>query len=511
METGNPVSSEEGIGHRPDPCTMVVFGVTGSLARRKLLPALYHLARRGFLPAPFSLVGVGRRPWDHEQFRREVRAAVEAHSRFLPIDEKVWAHFSSHLFFHPLRFESREDYHALGNFLADRERTAGLVHRVFYLATPPGEYGTIVGHLGETGLSRERSDAGPWTRVIVEKPFGHDLLSSRHLHAALERVFPEEAIYRIDHYLGKETVQNLLVFRFANGIFDPLWNQKYVDHVQITVAEDEGVAGRGSFFDQVGILRDIVQNHILQLLCLTAMDPPVTLEAESVRNEKLKVLRALRPILPEETREAAVRGQYQAGWIAGSRAEGYRSETGVAADSSTETYAALKVYVDNSRWAEVPFYLRAGKRLPKRTTEIAVVFKPVPRILFNVPGQVPLKPNVLAVRIQPDEGISLSISSKAPGMSSQIHPVRMDFRYGSTFGIEAPEAYERLLLDVMQGDRTLFAGREEVERAWEFITPILHGWKMAGAAAVHPYAAGTWGPAEADRLILTDRRSWRRL
>jgi glucose-6-phosphate 1-dehydrogenase len=486
-----------------ESCSMVIFGATGDLTSRKLVPALYNLARARLLPPGFAVVGVARRPFSHEVFRNDMRAAVDTFSRSRPVIPDVWDDFAKGLFYHQGEFTDPQAYVRLKTFLeeVDRERgTRG--NHIFYLATPPDHYAGILRNLGAAGLGG--TARVPWTRIIIEKPFGHDLESARDLNRRAQEVFSEEQIYRIDHYLGKETVQNILVMRFANGIYEPLWNQKYIDQVQITVAEDLGMEGRGEYYDKAGALRDMVQNHMMQLLCLTAMEPPVAFQAGPVRNEKVKVLESIRPIEGEEVARHVVRARYTQGFVGGREVPGYLQEEGVSKDSTTETYVAIRLFLDNWRWAGVPFYLRTGKRLPRRVTEIAVQFRQAPHLLFRSQAS-DIQPNVLALRIQPDEGISLKMTSKTPG-SMVLQPVVMDFRYGSSFGGEPPEAYERLLLDCLAGDATLFTRHDEVELAWRFITNILQAWADGSAPALYEYPAGTWGPPEADRLV--DR--WRR-
>ncbi|HET6372415.1 MAG TPA: glucose-6-phosphate dehydrogenase [Candidatus Polarisedimenticolia bacterium] len=489
-----------------EPCAMVIFGATGDLTRRKLVPALYNVARDRLLPSGFSVVGFARREWSHQQFRDEMLAGVNEHSRSGQVNKEIWDDFAQGISYVPGEFADADAYARLAAHLKGLESDRGTHgNHLYYLATPPDRYPEILSGLGRAGLTG--SVETPWARIILEKPFGRDRASARELNRRALEVFREEQIFRIDHYLGKETVQNILVMRFANGIFEPLWNQKYIDHVQITVAENIGTEGRGAYYDTAGALRDMVQNHMMQLLCLTAMEPPVAFEAEAVRNEKVKVLKSIRPFGPEEVATHVVRAQYAPGFIAGRPVPGFRAEKGIAPDSKTESYVALTMFVDNWRWEGVPFGLRTGKRLPKRATEIAIIFKQVPHLLFPRLEAGALQPNVLAFRIQPDEGISLKIASKVPGTLSAIQPVMMDFRYGSSFGGEPPEAYERLLLDCMAGDSTLFTRGDEVEEAWKFVDGVIEAWQGPQAPGMHEYESGTWGPAAADGLV----RRWRRL
>ena len=487
---------------------MVIFGASGDLTRRKLVPALYNLHLDRLLPAGFALVGVARRPLGGSAFADAIRDGIVRHSR-RPLDLDLWKEMAPRISYIPASFEDAEGYARLAEHLArlDRERGTG-GNRLFYLATPPSACPTIVKNLALAGLSRP-GPGGSFARVVVEKPFGRDLASARALNVEVNAAFDERDVFRIDHYLGKETVQNLMVFRFGNAILEPLWGREHVDQVQITVAETLGVEGRGEYFEEAGILRDIVQNHMFQLLCLTAMEPPVSLEADAIRDEKVKVLRALRPVVPERVPEESVLGRYGAGASGGSPVPAYLEEPGVPPGSRTETFVALRVFVDNWRWAGVPFYLRAGKRLPKRVTEVALTFRQVPHRLFDGGAAVP-DPNNLALRIQPDEGIALRFDSKVPGPDPRIQPVAMEFRYGTSFGQEPPEAYERLLLDAILGDPTLFIRRDEVEASWAWIDAIEAGWGASGRTPA-PYSAGTWGPAESDSLLERDGRSWRRL
>ncbi len=479
---------------------MVIFGASGDLTARKLVPALYNLQVEGSLPEPFAVVGASRKDLTREAFLAQLREGLEAHSR-RALDEEAWERLADRISY--VQCESEADYDKLAAHLdtldADRG-TAG--NRLFYLATPPGPFPTIVSRLGDAGLNRPGKN-GRWARVVVEKPIGTDSETARELNDTINRVFDEHAVFRIDHYLGKETVQNLLVFRFANAIFEPLWNQKYVDHVQLTVAESIGVEGRGRYYEEAGTTRDMVQNHLFQLLCLTAMEPPSSLAADAIRNEKVKVLEALRPVDPDRIDRCTVRAQYGPGVVDGKKANGYREEEGVAADSRTETYVAARLFIDNWRWAGVPFYLRSGKRLSQRLTEIVLQFHDVPHRLFK--GG--LAPNVLTLRIQPDEGINLQFDAKVPGRESKIRAQSLDY----AFTQDPPEAYERLILDAISGDSTLFIRRDEVEASWAYIDRLHEGWRRQdGDQPLPDYAGGTWGPPEADVMLDRDGRKWQR-
>lgn len=494
----------------PEPCVMVIFGASGDLTSRKLLPAIYNLAREHYLPGGFSLVGFARTPMTNEQFRQEMFDAVQEFSRNKPVSQPVWDSFSQGIFYQAADYGDPAAYEKLGELLGQIDRERGTMgNRVFYLATPPGVYSTIVQQLGSSGLAKPAS-GDSWVRIIIEKPFGRDLESAHALNQLVGQVFAEDQIYRIDHYLGKETVQNILVFRFANGIFEPIWNRRYIDHVQITVSETIGMEGRGGYYDESGTIRDMVQNHMMQILALICMEPPIAMGANAVRDEKVKVLHAIRPIQPDQVLEFTVRGQYGPGVIGGKQVTGYRQEKGVKPNSLTETYVAIKLFVDNWRWAGVPIYLRSGKRLPKRVSEVAIQFKQAPLLLFKNSRMTGLDPNILTLRLQPDEGISLKFGAKIPGQTIQILPVNMDFRYGSSFGVEPPDAYERLLLDCMLGEATLFTRSDEVEVAWAFVTRILQGWQQHPPEAFPNYPAGTWGPERANQFIEAEGRTWRR-
>ncbi len=507
----NPLMAGLAKGLRPQPCSFVIFGGAGDLARRKLLGGLYNLALDGALPSNFCVIGFARTKLDDERYRALARESVEKHSR-RSIQEPHWSDFESRLHWVTGAFDEPHSFEALSKRLSELEPSFGIPrNRIYYLSIAPSLIEVCLDNLRQAALFSSHHDPSHFTRVIVEKPIGHDLESAHAISETLSRVCDESQIYRIDHYLGKETVQNILVMRFANAIFEPLWNNKYVDHVQITVCEEEGVGTRGNYYEEAGALRDMVQNHILQLLCLMAMEPPPTLDGEVVRNHKQEVLDCLRPIEAKDVDRCVVRAQYGDGFSGGDAVPGYRREEAVRPDSSTETYVALKCFIDNWRWAGVPFYLRTGKRLPKRASEIAVTFKAVPHVLFNVDPATPLEENVLVLRIQPDEGLSLRIASKLPGSGVQIYPVKMDFSYGSTFGDQSPEAYERLMLDVMAGDSTLFMRRDAVESSWAWVMNILDAWQRSETRWLPEYQAGDWGPIEADRLIESDGRRWRTL
>jgi glucose-6-phosphate 1-dehydrogenase len=493
-----------------DPCILVIFGATGDLTGRKLAPALYNLGREGLLPPNFACVGFARRKKSHEQFRQELKADIDSYSRVKPIEEKFWKNFSDHIFYHRSEFDQDEGYESLAQTLKQLDTkfsTRG--NRVFYLSVQPKYFPIIIEKLRKHGLLYDpHTVEDRWSRVIIEKPFGHDVASAAQLQKNISQYLDESQIYRIDHYLGKETVQNLLVFRFANSIFESLWNYKHIDHVQITVAEDIGIGSRGHFFEEEGLLRDIVQNHMMQLLSLVAMEPPVNLSAAAIRDEKVKVLESIRPFSKADFEQSIVRGQYGPGFINGEPVVGYRQEKDVSPQSNIETFVALHLFIDNWRWAGIPFYLRGGKRLPKRATEIAITFKDAPGVLFQQNGQRN-PPNVLAMRIQPDEGIAMRINCKVPGPSSPIQPVKMDFRYGSYFGQTPPEAYERLIWECILGDSTLFARSDEVAHSWQILTPVLDYWAAHPPKDFPNYASGKWGPKQADEMIARDGRSWR--
>jgi glucose-6-phosphate 1-dehydrogenase len=510
----SPVREPRRSRRAPDPCALVIFGATGDLAHRKLMPALYTLARLGMLPADYAVVGFARRPMTDDVFRGEMAKSVLGDAS-PPAGEATWDDFARRIFYVQADFHDAAGYDRLRETLTrlDRERgTAG--NRLFYLATAPELYGEIVSRLGEHRLvarpSRSGAGGRPWTRVVVEKPFGRDLASAQALNRTLLEVFRESQIFRIDHYLGKETVQNILVFRFANGIFEPIWNQHYVDHVQVTVAETVGVEGRAGYYDTAGVVRDIVQSHMMQLLTLMAMESPVAIDPDAVRSEKVKVLRAARRTAPEDVARNVVFGQYARGAVDGQPVPGYLEEPRVPPLSRTPTFVAMRLFIDNWRWAGVPFYLRSGKRLPKRVTEVAVQFKRAPLPLFG--DSAASEPNLLALNIQPDEAISLRFVAKAPGMTTTLRPVDMGFKFGTAFDTGEMSAYERLLYDCLLGDSTLFTRRDEVEEAWDLVEPMLRWWEQSAQPDPVPlYAAGTWGPEAARALVARNNRRWRQL
>ena len=493
----------------PEPCAVVIFGASGDLAHRKLVPALYNLAIGAHLPAAFGIVGVSKTPYAHEEFAAEMREAVGRFSRTKPVDPEIWQDFGAGMRYVPGSFDDPDTFARLRTQLEELDRvrsTRG--NRLYYFATPPSAFPTLLKQLKAAGLISGPFDTR-FTRVVIEKPFGRDLPSARALNRLVLETCDERQVFRIDHYLGKETVQNLLVFRFANAIFEPVWNRRYVDHVQITAGEDLGIEGRGRYYEEAGILRDMIQNHVLQLVCLSAIEPPVAFDADAVRDEKIKVLRAVELFdSPEQVTRNVVLGQYAPGSVAGADVPGYQQEKDVASGSRTPTFVALRLNVRSWRWDGVPFYVRSGKRMPKRATEIAVHFRPVPHPLF---GEGATQPNVLIIRVQPEEGIALRFSAKVPGERFRPRTVSMDFRYGTTFGAASPEAYERLLLDAMRGDQTLFTRRDEVEAAWKIVGNILKVTESAEFPPPHPYPAGTWGPDAAEELLVQDRRAWRRL
>ncbi|HOF37017.1 MAG TPA: glucose-6-phosphate dehydrogenase [Dermatophilaceae bacterium] len=486
------------------PCGLVLFGVTGDLARKKLMPAIYDLANRGLLPPGFSLVGFARRDWADQDFGQIVHDSVRDHAR-TPFREDVWKSLAEGIRFVPGTFDDDAAFDTLAATVHELEQARGTGGNLaFYLSIPPGFFAQVCQQLDRSGLAH--SDGRSWRRVVIEKPFGHDLASARELNAIVESVFPADSVFRIDHYLGKETVQNLLALRFANQLFEPVWNANYVDHVQITMAEDVGIGGRAGYYDGIGAARDVIQNHLLQLLALTAMEEPVSFDAGSLRAEKEKVLSAV--VVPAKIGEGTARGQYAAGWQGGELVPGYLEEEGVRPGSTTETYAAVRLEVATRRWAGVPFYLRTGKRLGKRVTEIAVVFKKAPHLPFDTTATEELGQNAVVIRVQPDEGITMRFGAKVPGAQMEVRDVTMDFGYGSAFTESSPEAYERLILDVLLGEPPLFPRHEEVELSWQILDPIEAWWRRHGKP--DPYPSGGWGPASSDRMLARDGRVWRK-
>jgi glucose-6-phosphate 1-dehydrogenase len=491
-----------------EPCVLVIFGATGDLTAKKLVPALYDLSTDGLLPSHFACVGFARRDKTNEQFREEMHNAVSKYARNKPIQEDLWRSFSEQILYHRSEFGNDQGYISLKEQLKELDKTFGTKgNRIYYLSTPPSEFAGIIEMLRKHDLIYAPSSTNKFSRVLIEKPFGHDVATAVELQKNIAEVLSEEQIYRIDHYLGKETVQNLLVLRFSNPVFETTWSHRHIDSIQITVGEDVGVGTRGRFFEEAGTLRDIIQNHMMQLLCLVGMEPPVSLMADAIRDEKVKVLSSLRPITKERVDRFTVRGQYGAGYIQEDPVKSYRQEDNVSPTSHVETFVAMEVYIDNWRWSGVPFYLRTGKRLPKRTTEIAVFFKEAPGSLFK--DYEPLEKNVLVFRIQPEEGLSLKINSKVPGSNFALQPIKMSFKYSSFFGSQPPDAYERLLIDCMMGDQTLFARKDEVMASWAFLQPILDHWRETVPTDFPNYPSGSWGPEAANALLNKEGRKWR--
>ncbi len=488
----------------PEPCALVIFGVTGDLARKKLIPAIYDLANRGMLPSGFVVLGFARRDWGDGDFEQLSREAAQEHAR-TPWRDEVWARLAGSIKFVPGAFDDDAAFDQLARTLDELRDTHGIHgNAAFYLSIPPAAFPTVLKQLARTGMA-DNEKSGGWRRVVVEKPFGTDLDSAKKLNDLVDDVFTANDVFRIDHYLGKETVQNILALRFANNLFEPVWNSKYVDSVQITMAEDVGIGSRAGFYDVTGTARDVLQNHLLQLLAMVAMEEPTSFDASEIRTEKLKVLRAIS--LPKNILDDTVRGQYTAGWVAGERAVGYKEEKGVPPDSKTETYVAVKLGIQNRRWAGVPFYVRAGKRLPRRVTEIAVLFKKAPHLPFHPADVEMLGNNQLVIRVQPDEGVTLKFGSKVPGTTMEVRDITMDFQYGEAFTDSSPEAYERLILDVLIGDRTLFPDAAEVEQSWQVVDPLEAAWE---GTEPEVYRAGEWGPRAADEMLAREDRQWRR-
>ena len=486
------------------PSSLIIFGVTGDLSRKKLMPAVYDLANRGLLPPGFALVGFARREWADQDFEKVVHDSVKQYAR-TEFREDVWKQLARGIRFVPGDFDDDAAFDRLRDVVQDLDRERGTMgNHAFYLSIPPKSFPLVTEQLKRSGLTEQRGDQ--WRRVVIEKPFGSDLKTARELNDVVASVFPPDSVFRIDHYLGKETVQNILALRFANQLYEPIWNANYVDHVQITMAEDIGIGGRASYYDGIGAARDVIQNHLLQLLALVAMEEPVNFDAGALRAEKIKALSSVR--LPRDLGRHTARGQYAAAWQGGEKVVGFLEEEGFNPDSTTETFAAVKLEIDNRRWAGVPFYLRTGKRLGRRVTEVAVVFKTAPHLPFESSLTSDLGSNALVIRVQPDEGVTLRFGAKVPGTAMEVRDVTMDFGYGHSFTESSPEAYERLILDVLLGDPPLFPTREEVELSWKILDPITQYW--AGKGKPEPYPSGTWGPPSADAMMARDGRSWRR-
>ena len=497
--------------HRGAPPTVVViFGASGDLTARKLVPAIFNLCLDNLLPNEFHLIGFGRKPIENDLFRTSMDEAIDNYSR-RALNKEIWERVRQNTTYHPGGYDVEEAFTSLAGKIDQIERDLGrAVQRLFYISTPPGVFEPIIRNLGSSGMAEMHAHTKLATKVIIEKPFGHDLESARALNETIREVFDESQVYRIDHYLGKETVQDLLVQRFANSIFEPMWNREYVDCVQITVAESLGVGTRGGYYDSSGALRDMIQNHTMQLVALTAMEPPVSLDPESIRDEKVKVLKAIQPLQLKSDGGDVVRGRYAEGLIDGESVKAYVDEEGIPSDSTTETYAALRLSINNWRWQGVPFYIRSGKRLARRASEIAVQFKYPPGILFSEGDKFDLAQNTMVIQIQPDEGVTLVMNSKVPGLETRTQPVKMHFRYATTFGSNTPEAYERLILDAMVGDSTLFIRGDETEASWKLITPILEHWQASGTGGLAEYASGSWGPVESDHMLQERGHQWRR-
>jgi glucose-6-phosphate 1-dehydrogenase len=515
-ELVNPLRLGLRLERTPEPCIMVIAGASGDLCHRKLMPALYGLARQKLLPAGFTIVGLARTPMSDDAFRDSMTESMKSQGE--DVTSPLWQSFARGLHYHAADYGNADTWTSLGKRLEELDHLRGTGgNRLYYLAVPPTAFPVIIRGLGAAGLSRDEFDpiadpshARGWVRVIIEKPFGRDLISARQLQRDVQNAFREDQVFRIDHYLGKETVQNIMVLRFANLMFEPIWNRRYIDHVQITVAESLGVEKRGGYYEEAGALRDMIQNHLMQVLSIVAMEPPAAFRANEVRDETVKLVRAIRPFDHETAALDAVRGQYGRGWVNGARVPGYREEEGVSPTSSTETFAAARFMIDNWRWADVPFYVRSGKRLARKLSEIAIQFRKLPHLLFQNGPQSEVEENALVIRIQPDEGISIRFEAKLPGPHMYLRPVRMDMRYGTTFGNQSADGYQRLLLDALLGDATLFPRYDWVDASWSLVTPIQEVWKAQAATNFPNYEAGTWGPPESKDMLERDGRRWRR-
>lgn len=497
--------------HRGAPPTVVViFGASGDLTARKLVPAIFNLGVDNLLPGEFHLIGFGRKPIADEDFRNMMDEAIAEHSR-RPLNKEIWERVRQNMSYHSGAYDDAEAFNSLAAKINQIEQDLGRdMQRMFYISTPPSVFEPIIKNLGSSGMAQAHVQTKLASKVVIEKPFGRDLESARELNAVINSVFEEPQVYRIDHYLGKETVQDLLVQRFGNSIFEPLWNREYVDCVQITVAESLGVGTRGGYYDTSGALRDMIQNHTMQLVALTAMEPPVSLDPESIRDEKVKVIKAIQPLNLDAEGGDVVRARYANGLVKGEPVKGYLEEQGIPSESATETYAAMRLAINNWRWQGVPFYIRSGKRMARRASEIAIQFKRPPGILFSEGDKFNVAANTMVISIQPDEGVTIVMNSKIPGLETRTQPVKMHFRYSTTFGSNTPEAYERLILDAMVGDSTLFIRGDETEASWKLVTPVLKDWENCGTHGLQEYAAGSWGPLESERLLWERGHQWRR-